>query len=328
VGKKSKEKKKKEKESRRGLILKDSPPPLPQIHTYKGMQFSSIREAGIARFIFERNIETESEEIQKLVALICEHKILHDNESEIRFANLLRKNNLRFEYSKRIKTKRIVDKSKPESPDTTANKKNINVEPNTREIDFWLVDGPILVPFCAYQVQAFEIKGGALCMDSHRQQRELKDSGYYTFVATPNKITAWEKFGLLEPVTSIRNVDACGIYRKPTCLMKNKIPDSESEVKHNLVKVLRENHINFEYIDDDRSCPANEYCHRAIFFLRKPVKGFWCGAMTQAIMLIEDDFTLEDIQRWEEISERFNTFIADWNFVQFWQRYGFLRQRT
>lgn len=332
MGKRGKEKRKKrrtrkdEVENSCTIPIDESEKPR-RTYNFNRIPFASQKEANIARFIFDKNIETNTDELVKLTGLVYDHKILADNEAEIRFARLLMKNWIRFEYSKKIETKRIIkDKNKPETPDTTANGNDAVVEPNTREIDFWLPDGPILVPLCTWPVQAFEIKGGKLNMNNHRQQRELRDANHKTFIVLPEFTAVYEKYGLLEPI-STRNRRARGVYQKPECLLKNIVPKNESSLKHKLAKTLLDNNVEFEYVEDDRNCPPGKHCHRSIFFLTPPAKGFWCGAMTQAIILIEGEITLDDIERWEEVSETFNTFPAIWNFVYFWQRHGFLRPK-
>jgi hypothetical protein len=183
-----------------------------------------------------------------------------------------------------------------------------------------------MVPLCNEPVQSFEIKGGRLDMGNWRQRRELRDSGFYTFVVLSEYISFYEKYGLLEPV-SIRQSSARGLYQKPSCLIENTVPKHESSLKNKMAEVLKRNNIDFEYVEDDRSCPPGKHCHRSIFFLRQPTKGFWCGEMTQAIMLVEGEITIDDLERWQEVSETFNTFLAIWQFVNFWHKDGFLRQR-
>ncbi|HRY62200.1 MAG TPA: hypothetical protein P5056_00250 [Candidatus Paceibacterota bacterium] len=330
MGKRSKEKRKKQR--RKDEIEESCTIPIekkpPEAFRFNHMEFATADEAATAKFIFRNNIEKDEQELRKLVALIIKHNILRNNETEIRFARLLMKHNIRFEYSKEIETQKIIQKEEySETPETTAKDGETPSKPGVRQIDFWLPDGPIMVPFCHEPVQSFEVKGGKLTMNCWRQRRELRDANYFTFIVLPQYISFWEKHGLLEPVSTREN-NARGIYQKPACLMANHIPKKESSLKKKMVSVLRTEHIKFEYAEDVRGERLGDGAHRAIFFLKEPVKGFWCGEMTQAIMLIEGDITMNDFERWQEVSETQNTFLAVKQFVRFWHGVGFLRQKA
>jgi hypothetical protein len=163
-------------------------------------------------------------------------------------------------------------------------------------------------------------------MDNHKQQRELRDAGYRTWIVLPEALDFFEEYGLLEPLPA-RSKNPIPEFIKAKCEMENRVPKNESEHKLDLADTLIRENRDFEYYEDE-ICPPNRECHRSLFILRKPAKAFWTGSDIQVIMLIEGRITIEDVERWDAISLKFNTFLATPNYVQFWKKRGFLKQRT
>ena len=102
------------------------------------------------------------------------------NMLEKRVAILLYENGIKSEYSKEFKT---VDR---------------HGNPNTRQVDFYIVGEPIMVNGCTWAVQAIEVKCSPNSTRAKAQKAELLAVGIRTFTASPDVVEMWERDGLLQ----------------------------------------------------------------------------------------------------------------------------------